>query len=159
MLQLLNHKETTEYGFKLTSPFDIGLYASAFLFNMSDFGIRESFFPFSPSLLTRILCKEQVYAPGYAKSGPGLDVSIPAKGSMTFGYGSDLVEHIGFELTQFGRTVDVAFLKVFLSSEPVHLGHIPQRSPFDGVKGAVARPRKKRPVWDSVLIPIVQKKV
>lgn len=97
------------------------------------------------------------YQPNMAKNK--LDPCIPAKGSLTIGYGS------GGHLPQMyymreGQDMDIGYLKLFISTQRVDLSHIEQKSPFkDAVRGGKPVKHTLYEGWDSILVPIVQKNI
>jgi hypothetical protein len=53
----------------------------------------------------------------------------------------------------------IGFLKFYFTSEVTNLSHIPQPSPFSSVRGfQLADNRPKKPVWGTILIPVIQRK-
>ncbi|THH02780.1 hypothetical protein EW026_g152 [Hermanssonia centrifuga] len=105
------------YGMRITSrlpPKAPELYCSVFFFD-SDFSIVS------------------YYEPGIA--GGHVDASLKpnSKGAVTIGFGAGGVPARRYHL-ETGNDSDVGFLKVFLSTEPLDLSHICQRSPFDGLR-------------------------
>ena len=84
------------------------------------------------------------------------------------GYGdSGSVPHTFF--LREGQDVDVGILKLFLSRKQVDLSDVAQPSPFDSIdsfdsigarsipSAKVKGPTKLRFLWDTVLIPVVQR--
>jgi hypothetical protein len=93
-----------------------------------------------------------------------LDVPLPKKvnnvpGSLTIGYGSGgTVPFVYF--MRDGQDVDVGFLKLFLTTEPVDYSNIPQTSPFDVNDRAHATYKPKPPlIWDTLLVAVVRRRV
>lgn len=93
-----------------------------------------------------------------------LDVPLPKKinnvpGSLTIGYGSGgTVPFVYF--MRDGQDVDVGFLKLFLTTEPVDYSNIPQTSPFDVNDRAFGIYKPKPPlIWDTLLVAVVQRRV
>ena len=62
-----------------------------------------------------------------------------------------------------GQKVDVGILKLYLSRKQVDLSDVAQRSPFESIGARsippdkVKGPTKLRFLWDTVLIPVVQR--
>ena len=95
-----------------------------------------------------------------------LDVPLRRKidgipGSLCIGYGSGGSPPFSYFLRE-GQNVDVGFLKLFLTTEPVDYSTIPQPSPFeyDLRKGGLCTPvaRPTHPVWDTILLAVVQRR-
>ena len=88
------------------------------------------------------------------------DVKPPlAVGSnLTIGYGSGGGRGFKFYLRE-GEDVDVGFLKLFLTTYYIDYSYVAQASPFGGARyffdDVGAQPI---PVWDSILIPVVQRR-
>ena len=93
-----------------------------------------------------------------------MDVPLPKKvnnvpGSLTIGYGSGgTVPFVYF--MRDGQDVDVGFLKLFLTTEPVDYSNIPQNSPFN-VNDRAHATYKPKPllIWDTLLVAVVQRRV
>ncbi|KZV93491.1 hypothetical protein EXIGLDRAFT_43125 [Exidia glandulosa HHB12029] len=138
LIQLEITEEEPMYGFKLVSGWSRDLYVWVFMFDVSDLGV------------------ETLYKPNLSKTHP--DPSLPARGSLTLGYGSGGIEPRVFFLSE-GTNVDVAYLKVYVTSEPVDLSHIAQKSPFEpGLKRKMKEKKVAQlPVWDTILVAVVQK--
>lgn len=81
------------------------------------------------------------------------------KGELTIGHGAGAEQPYTFFL-QAGQDLDVGFIKLFISTEPVDLSDIEQRSPFTMQtardKGQAKNP--PAPVWDTATIAVVQRK-
>ncbi|KAJ2926726.1 hypothetical protein H1R20_g10359, partial [Candolleomyces eurysporus] len=52
----------------------------------------------------------------------------------------------------------IGFFKFYFTSEVVDLSHIPQSSPFSDVRGLTTARKKEKPVWGTVLIPVIRKR-
>ncbi|KAG7440958.1 uncharacterized protein BT62DRAFT_956397 [Guyanagaster necrorhizus] len=129
--------EDAMYGFKITNMMSVPLYVSMFYFDVSDLSI------------------DSYYQPGSAKDG-AVDVCLPARESLTIGYGaSGSVPHM-YALRE-GQDVDVGFLKLFFSTEYIDLSGIVQKSPFVGDRESKSKPMKRKPVWDSICVTLVQR--
>ena len=88
-------------------------------------------------------------------------VDAPLQGHrfLPVGYGdSGSVPHAFYLRDE--QDLDVGFLKLFLSKEHVDLSHIAQPSPFALVecRGTAAAPRRTPLLWDTILIPVVQRR-
>ncbi|KAI0309055.1 hypothetical protein OF83DRAFT_1072600 [Amylostereum chailletii] len=127
--------DKTIYGIKITSRARFPMYASLFYFDSSDLSIT----PYYHSPV----------------SGKQADPSIPAEGSLTIGYGSGGAAPYKYFLRP-GQTLDVGYLKLFLSTKPVDLSSIPQSSPFPGPREAVKYHREIVDAWDTIKIAVVQ---
>jgi hypothetical protein len=59
-----------------------------------------------------------------------------------------------------GQDVDVGFLKLFLTTQPVDYSTIPQTSPFGlNNRGASMSYSPKPPfIWDTILVAVVQRR-
>ncbi|RXW11756.1 hypothetical protein EST38_g14099 [Candolleomyces aberdarensis] len=53
----------------------------------------------------------------------------------------------------------IGFFKFYFTSEVVDLSHIPQSSPFSDVRGLNIAPVRQKPVWGTVLIPVIRKRL
>jgi len=84
---------------------------------------------------------------------------LKAKGSLSIGYGSGGSDAFIYYI-QEGQTVDVGFLKLFLTTEYVDFSNVPQGSPFDlPFEKRAARPQIiNQPIWESIIVPVVQRK-
>ena len=96
-------------------------------------------------------------------------VDLPLKGhqNLPVGFGdSGTVPHTFF--LREGQNVDVGILKLFLSRKPMDLSDVVQSSPFDSIGARsdyttasqvkMKRPTKLRFLWDTILIPVVQRR-
>jgi hypothetical protein len=58
-----------------------------------------------------------------------------------------------------GQDVDIGFLKLFLTTEPVDYSNIPQTSPFHlDNRGNGTHKAKPRLIWDTILVAVVQRR-
>ncbi|SJL15636.1 uncharacterized protein ARMOST_19140 [Armillaria ostoyae] len=129
--------EVAIYGFKITNTTSVPLYVSMFYFDVSDLSISS------------------YYQPGHAKKDT--DVSLAPGDSLTIGYGaSGTVPHI-YRLRK-GQDVDVGFLKLFFSTEYMDLSGVVQNSPFDDVRQSGRPPVRKRYLWHTMCVAVVQTK-
>ncbi|KAJ2921276.1 hypothetical protein H1R20_g15820, partial [Candolleomyces eurysporus] len=53
----------------------------------------------------------------------------------------------------------IGFFKFYFTSEVVDLSHIPQSSPFSDTRGLNPSPVRQKPVWGTVLIPVIRKRL
>lgn len=145
--------DKTKYGFKISCDVRRDLYVWVFMFDMSDLSIGE---PSVPSQRLRCahhgLIKATIYSPNAAKSGA--DPCIRGPDSLAIGFGAGGGAPQTFELPP-GLTIDVTYLKVFITSEYVDLGGIAQASPFNGA------PRKHvtaglDKLWQTLCVAILQ---
>ncbi|THU80313.1 hypothetical protein K435DRAFT_972820 [Dendrothele bispora CBS 962.96] len=128
--------EPVKYGFRINNNSKVPLYAALFYFDMSDLSVVP------------------YYLPGTAAHGQ-VDVSLPANGSLTIGFGDGGAEAYDYYLRK-NQKVDVGFLKLYLSTEYVDYSHICQDSPFDRKRASTVERPKKRELWDTLIIPVVQ---
>ncbi|PBK98277.1 hypothetical protein ARMGADRAFT_1008727 [Armillaria gallica] len=134
---MIDVDEDAIYGFKITSTTSVPLYVSMFYFDVSDLSINS------------------YYQPGHAKKDA--DASLPPYGSLTIGYGaSGTVPHM-YTLRK-GQHVDVGFLKLFFSTEYLDLSDVVQRSPFEDVRQDREAPTKKKYLWHTMCVAVVQTK-
>ncbi|KAI0318754.1 caspase domain-containing protein [Amylostereum chailletii] len=130
----LEADDKTLYGMKVFNDFNVGLYASLFYFDCSDLSISS-------------------YYESLVGGRPAF--SLPPKGSLTIGYGDGGSAPYKYFLRK-DQTVDVGFLRLFLSTEPLDLSAIPQKSPFPSQRGADEVKIPPKPMWDAVTVSIVQ---
>ena len=101
------------------------------------------------------------YHPGVAGKHK-LDPTIDAiHGSFPIGYGASGSPSFKFTMDRrpVDQAVDVGFLKIFLATFPVDLSNVPQMPPFtQAPREAVEAPRKTAMIWDTILIPVVQRR-
>ncbi|PVF91863.1 hypothetical protein CPB86DRAFT_820144 [Serendipita vermifera] len=131
---------TSEYGITITNKTEMALYASLFYFDNCDFSITPYTRP--PTSRGRV------------------DAPLPPKGPdgiFTIGYGSGGIPPLLYTLRE-GQSLDVGFLKLFLSTEPAQLSSIVQPSPFTTDRMAAFKRPKVSGCWHTVLIPLVQRK-
>ena len=81
-----------------------------------------------------------------------------APGSLSIGYGSGGSPPFCFYVRD-GQDVDVGFLKLFLTTEPVDYSNIPQTTPFDfNHRGGGSYKSKYSLIWDTILVAVVQRR-
>jgi len=131
------------YGIKIVNRSSLDLYPSLFFFDNSDLSIASYYQP--PTANVNV----DVPLPKQTPNGPG---------SLSIGYGSGGSVPLSYYMRD-GQDVDVGFLKLFLTTQPVDYSNIPQSSPFNSDERANAPP-KARPafIWDTILIAIVQRR-
>ncbi|KAF8601175.1 hypothetical protein BDV93DRAFT_585909 [Ceratobasidium sp. AG-I] len=132
-----------EYGIRLINHSPIPLYAQVFYFDVSSFSITNMF--------------------GNTAANGRADPEIPARGHRLVGDGSDGGASIAFGLEK-GRTVEVGFIKVFWSTDPLELNDLEQGglgSPTPRVKSPRKFISKKQTDcvkdWGTLLVTLVQR--
>ncbi|KZV74054.1 hypothetical protein PENSPDRAFT_682235 [Peniophora sp. CONT] len=130
--------DDTAYGIKVRNDSNTSFHVWAFYFDCSGLAISEYYKP--PTI-------------------GGAEPSLPARGALTIGYGAGGGLPYTFFLRE-GQNLDVGFIKLFISPEPVDFSSIEQRSPF---KDPIARGKRKPSAefevgWDTVTIAVVQRK-
>jgi len=151
------------YGIKIVNKSALDLYPSLFFFDNSDLSISEYCHDDEESLPTDIDSLASYYEP--PTTSKNLNVPLPAKkgrseqGSLTIGYGSTgavLFRHFLRE----GQDLDIGFLKLFLTTEPMDYSNIPQSSPFSPEARVTRAARlKSRFIWHTILITVVQRQM
>lgn len=91
-------------------------------------------------------------------SGAKIDPPLLPNSSVTIGYGDGGGVPYCYFLRE-NQDIDIGYLKLFLSTEHVDLSHVPQHSPFASVPYLGAVTNKTRQIWDTILIPVVQRRV
>ncbi|CCM00513.1 uncharacterized protein FIBRA_02547 [Fibroporia radiculosa] len=134
----LRVKDSARYGLKITNRSNVALYPALFYFDNSDLSI------------------ESYYQPPTANGI--VDPPLRGKDSLTIGYGDSGSPPQRFFLRD-GQKLDVGLLKLFLSTEYVDLSHIPQPSPFGEGRGSTPDPVKPHHIWDTILVPLIQRSV
>ena len=98
------------------------------------------------------------YQPPTSGAGAEVDPPLLPNSSLTIGYGDgDSVPYCYF--LRENQDIDIGHLKLFLSTEQVDLSHIPQRSPFVPHCDVGAVTIKTTHIWDTILIPVVQRRM
>lgn len=129
--------KVTQYGITVRNLIKVPLHVSLFYFDCSDLKIASYYLP--PS------------------TGAKAEPSLLGSGILPIGYG----DGGGTPYTYYvrpGQDLDVGFLKLFISTEPVDLEGIQQPSPFDQGRGGTNEKRKPRPIWDTLTIAVVQRR-
>ncbi|KZV67988.1 hypothetical protein PENSPDRAFT_754512 [Peniophora sp. CONT] len=101
---------TTVYGIRVTNLFDEDLHIWVFYFDCSDLSIMDYYQPLA--------------------RGHGADPSLPKNGELTIGFGAGGGQPFKYYLHPDQKT-DLGIIKIFLSTEPIDLSGILQKSPFD----------------------------
>lgn len=91
-------------------------------------------------------------------SGANIDPPLLPNSSLTIGYGAGGGVPYCYFLRE-NQDIDIGHLKLFLSTEHIDLSHVPQHSPFVSHLGAVTISNKTRQIWDTILIPVVQRRM
>ncbi|KAK0234518.1 hypothetical protein EDD85DRAFT_969100 [Armillaria nabsnona] len=125
------------YGFKLTNTTLVPLYVSMFYFDVSGLSIVE------------------YYTPGSAKRNA--DAPLPPKQSLILGHGESGQPPLRYFLRE-GQSVDVGFLKLFISTESIDMLDIAQQSLFSLFRMTATSPSKKLDLWDTMRFTLVQTK-
>ncbi|PSR73503.1 hypothetical protein PHLCEN_2v10655 [Hermanssonia centrifuga] len=141
---LANGSETRLYGIKITSSLKHLLHCSVFFFD-SDFSVIS------------------YYQPAVG-GNPDPPLDSQGEGALTIGFGAGSSQPQLYTL-QDGQDFDLGFLKIFVSNVPLDLSHIPRESPFESTgkapapRGAHTRERTKASLWDTIVIPVKQRRV
>lgn len=102
------------------------------------------------------------HAPNVAKGGEA-DFCVPAKtstgvaGELTIGYGEGNSDEPRCYFLRKNQSVDVGFLKLFLSTRWINYTDIAQDSPFENARGDAVHKSHGPLLWDSVTILVVQR--
>ncbi|KAF9240014.1 caspase domain-containing protein [Melanogaster broomeanus] len=127
------------YGVKITNGTPWDLYPNVFFFDNSDWSIQEYYRPPTSG-------RFELDVP-LAKGG----------GTLTIGYGSSGSVPYSFFLPE-GQDIDVGFLKIFLTTRPIDMSKIPQKSPFQVDRGSAPVVMERGDSWGTILIPVVQRR-
>ncbi|KAH7921893.1 hypothetical protein BV22DRAFT_1131903 [Leucogyrophana mollusca] len=125
------------YGVKIVNKSEVPLFPSLFYFDNSDFSITPYYQP--------------------PTSGGKVDAPLPPGESLTIGYGSGGAAPIRIYMRD-GQDIDVGFLKLFLSTEPVDLTHVSQKTPFEAHRSAGGTITDDHPRWETILTTVVQRR-
>ena len=92
--------------------------------------------------------------------GEGAEPSLPANGSLTMGYGDGGGRPFTYFLHPY-QSMDVGFIKIFVSTKFVDLSAVEQRSPFESEGSRASHqqlPSRKlqEDGWDTILIAVNQ---
>jgi hypothetical protein len=104
-----------------------------------------------------------VYQPNFAKSVDGhqtlsLDPSIPPRGELTIGYGPGGAPRHRFDITDDDLDVEVTYMKVFITLQPIDLSYIAQKSPFFENRIVMKMEDPPEGMWDTLTLAIVAKR-
>lgn len=87
-----------------------------------------------------------------------IDLPLPLGGSLTLGYGIRNSGPFNY-LLRDGQDVDVGFLKLFLTTEPLDFSDMAQASPFRrDSRVAMHCQARISAVWDTILVAVVQRR-
>ncbi|GAB1520211.1 hypothetical protein RhiTH_003284 [Rhizoctonia solani] len=126
------------YGIKLSNKRSVPLYVSMFFFDATDFSIVHLF--------------------GHSASNGQGDPELPADGELFIGDAVDGGSPLKFTIP-LTKKVEVGHLKVFWSTDPLELDHVPQPSAFDSRSSrGVTKVSKHRVMkdWGTVCLTLVQ---
>ncbi|KJA24871.1 hypothetical protein HYPSUDRAFT_38219 [Hypholoma sublateritium FD-334 SS-4] len=134
----INVDEEAIYGFTITNNSKLSLYAAFFYFDASDLSIVP------------------YHLPGLTANGKA-DFSLPANGFLNVGFGDSETAPRRFYLRK-NQSVDIGFLKLYLSSKYVDYSGISQGSPFSPDRRMLPRGlrQKERHCWNALTIPMIQ---
>ncbi|KAG8795632.1 hypothetical protein FRC12_011978 [Ceratobasidium sp. 428] len=136
-------REQDQYGIKVSSRAPVPLYVRVFYFDPSDFSILDMF--------------------GHSRANGHPDPDIPARGQLMIGDGSNSGALLSFGLAP-GTKLEMGFIKVFWSTDPLELDDVAQDSGFgfssygetSGRKVALAS-RNTPTDWGTVCLTMVQR--
>ncbi|KAL0066448.1 hypothetical protein AAF712_006490 [Marasmius tenuissimus] len=129
--------EGAMYGFRIKNKSDTPLYAALLYFDINDCSV------------------ESYYMPPDARDGV-TDPSLPVGGSLEIGWGDSGTVPYRYGLRK-GQTIDVGFLKLYVSAEYIDFSQVVQRSQFTPERQGFRVEAKPRPLWDSMLVNIIQR--
>lgn len=152
---LVDEKEESLYGMRVSNSSRHPLYLELFYFDNSDFSISKSISCHYCTPTTSL--PATLYHPPLSKGT--VDPPLPPNQNVCIGYGSEGSPPMTFFLRD-GQSVDVGFLKLFLSTDPVDLSGMEQPSAFGG-QGRERPKEIQRSVggWHTILIPIIQRRM
>ncbi|KAG9105232.1 hypothetical protein FRC07_009469 [Ceratobasidium sp. 392] len=142
----LRVREEDQYGIRLTSQASAALYVRVFYFDTSDFSIINMF--------------------GHSQSNGRQDPEMSMHGQFMIGDQSDGGSPLSFALDQ-GDELDVGFIKVFWSTDPLDLSNMAQESAFEASveeesegarKVMVAKEARTVKEWGTILVTLVQRR-
>ena len=109
----------------------------------------------SATNLLHVVCHYK--SPSLANDLFETDPPLKKKGTLSVGYGIDNGANPLAFVVKKGRDLDITFIKIVLSTQPIDVDHIAQSSPFEQTRSpTVWKPKKDR--WDTILIPVVQRR-
>ncbi|KZV62920.1 hypothetical protein PENSPDRAFT_692080 [Peniophora sp. CONT] len=133
--------DETTFGITLKNKSLEPLHIWVFYFDCSDLSITECYRP--PS------------------TAHGAEPSLPPQGNLCVGYGAGGSQPFTCFLRS-DQTLDVGFLKIFITTEIIDLSGMAQVSTFTGSKARDIRRlrlvREVEPLWDTIEIPLVQRR-
>ncbi|KIM26650.1 hypothetical protein M408DRAFT_25142 [Serendipita vermifera MAFF 305830] len=134
---IVDENDENMYGMTLKNTSNDPLYASIFYFDNSNFSITSYFQP--------------------PTSGGRVDPPLLPRQALPIGYGGGGSPPITYSL-ESGQDIDVGFIKIFISTEPIDLSVVPQGSPFrENGRGVGKLKDKPNGSWKTVLITVVQR--
>ena len=111
---------------------------------------------YNPILLYTEAFSASYYQP--PTSGTKVDPPLLPNSSLAIGDGAEGGVPYCYFLRE-NQNIDIGYLKLFLSTEHVDLSHVPQRSPFVPHLDVQAVTNKTTQIWDTILIPVVQRRI
>ncbi|KAG8717058.1 hypothetical protein FRC08_008264 [Ceratobasidium sp. 394] len=139
----LKAREEDQYGIRLLSRAPVALYVRLFYFDMSDFSIVNMF--------------------AHSQAQGRADPELPMHGQFMIGDESDGGAPLSFGLDQ-GEELDVGFIKVFWSTDPLELSNMAQGSAFeapepggDESRKVVVQEARTAKDWGTILVTLVQR--
>lgn len=95
----------------------------------------------------------------WAKSHHGctdhdIDIPLISKGILEIGFGTAGYVPQTFKIRN-GLDTEVAFLKIYLSTEPVDLSYLEQLSPFTSSRSMEPYKAKPPVIWADIVVPII----
>ncbi|PPQ88397.1 hypothetical protein CVT25_011276 [Psilocybe cyanescens] len=131
--------DEAQYGFKIRNHSTLPLYASLFYFDVSDLSIVS------------------YHLPNTAPKG-NADFCLPANETLCIGFSDSGSPPFEYFLRD-KQEVDIGFLKLYLSPEFVDFSLVEQKTPFEeDQRGCRSFSPEKTQVWDTIIVPIVQRK-
>ena len=128
----------TPYGITIRNESLVELYLSLFYFNCSNLSI------------------DGLYT-GRAATAAKVDAPLCPKGSFPIGYGAGGSPPYIYNLEK-NQTLDVGYIKLFISTNAVDLSSIAQQSPFAGAARKIERVTVlPQPLWDVITVAVVQR--
>ncbi|KAH6887267.1 caspase domain-containing protein [Coprinopsis sp. MPI-PUGE-AT-0042] len=128
------------YGFEIKNDTPWDLYFNCFYFDSMDLSIGA---------LTPVANRGQ-FTQDFMLAGRG--------GTASIGYGPLAISPVSFEPVPQGLDVSAGFFKFYFSTKPLDLSHVPQATPFDDTRGTAQTPRSVPLTWDTVTLPVIQRR-
>ncbi|KAG8737059.1 hypothetical protein FRC10_008610 [Ceratobasidium sp. 414] len=139
----LKAKEEDQYGIRLSSQAPVAVYVRVFYFDMSDFSIVNMF--------------------AHSQAQGRADPELPMHGQFMIGDESDGGAPLSFGLDQ-GEELDVGFIKVFWSTDPLELSNMAQGSAFEApeqegeeARKVVVQEARTAKEWGTILVTLIQR--